>query len=64
MHLPEGMHRTVEEGRETRYGFRISGKDGLNNALAEAVKDNFADCGRADIKTRYAGQILRLHVSR
>lgn len=37
MHLPDGMQRTVEEGREIRYGFRISGKDGLNSALAEAV---------------------------
>lgn len=37
MHLPDGMQRTLEEGREIRYGFRISGKDGLNNALAEAV---------------------------
>lgn len=37
MHLPDGMMRTVEEGREIRYGFRISGKDGLNNALAEAI---------------------------
>ena len=33
------MNRTVEEGREIRYGFRISGKDGLNKALAEAIKE-------------------------
>lgn len=38
MQLPEAMQRTAEEGREIRYGFRISGKDGLNNALADAVK--------------------------
>jgi hypothetical protein len=37
--LPDGMNRTVEEGREIRYGFRISGKDGLNKALAEAIKE-------------------------
>ncbi|MEK7723914.1 MAG: hypothetical protein AAB336_06165, partial [Acidobacteriota bacterium] len=33
--FPEKINRITEDGRETRYGLKISGKDNLNNALAE-----------------------------
>ncbi|HSK74779.1 MAG TPA: hypothetical protein VK892_23980, partial [Pyrinomonadaceae bacterium] len=36
--LPEQISRQIEEGRETRYGFKIGSKDNLNNALSEAVE--------------------------
>ena len=35
--LPEHIQILAEEGRETRYGFRVSSKDSLNEALAEAI---------------------------
>ena len=35
--LPEQIQRTVEEGREIRYGFTVSSKENLNRALAEAA---------------------------
>lgn len=37
--LPEDIHIIAEEGRETRYGFKVSSKDSLNEALAEAIAD-------------------------
>ena len=58
--LPDDIHIVAEEGRETRYGFKVSSKDSLNKALAEAIttvepgvvpkvlrrllQDRFADC--------------------
>jgi hypothetical protein len=36
--LPDDIRRTEEEGREVRYNFRVSGKDDLNAALAEAAQ--------------------------
>jgi hypothetical protein len=36
--LPDEIQIIAEEGRETRYGFRVSSKDNLNNALAEAIE--------------------------
>jgi hypothetical protein len=33
--FPEQINRTIEDGRENRYGLKISGKDDLNNALAQ-----------------------------
>ena len=36
--LPEEIQILAEEGRETRYGFRVSSKDSLNKALAEAIE--------------------------
>ncbi|HKP69279.1 MAG TPA: DUF6079 family protein [Pyrinomonadaceae bacterium] len=58
--LPEEIQIIAEEGRETRYGFRVSSKDNLNNALADAItqvpdtvvpkvlrrlfQEHFADC--------------------
>lgn len=57
--FPEKINRVAEAGRETRFGLRISGKDNLNNALAQisdgispavfekilrrAAKDRFSD---------------------
>ncbi len=35
--LPDDIRRYEEQGRETRYNFRVSGKDDLNAALAEAA---------------------------
>lgn len=35
--LPEHIQILAEEGRETRYGFRVSSKDSLNQALDSAV---------------------------
>lgn len=37
--FPEKINRIEEEGREARYGLKISGKDNLNNALAEKAAD-------------------------
>jgi hypothetical protein len=34
---PGQVHCIAEEGRETRYGLKVSGKDNLNQALAEAA---------------------------
>ena len=58
--LPEDMQIVSEEGRETRYGFKVTSKDSLNQALSEAiayvppnvipkilrrlVQDQFSDC--------------------
>jgi hypothetical protein len=58
--LPEQIQILADEGRETRYGFRVSSKDSLNEALAEAIskipanviakvlrrtiQERFADC--------------------
>lgn len=36
--LPEAITCTKEEGRDTRYSFKISGKDNLNIALTAAAK--------------------------
>ncbi|MCY7374925.1 MAG: DUF6079 family protein [Pyrinomonadaceae bacterium] len=36
--LPEEIQRNAAESRETRYSLRVSSKDNLNQALAEAVK--------------------------
>ncbi len=36
--FPDDVRRTAEEGRETRYSLKVSGKDNLNNLLAEAAK--------------------------
>jgi hypothetical protein len=57
--FPEKINRTVEDGREIRYGLKITGKDNLNHAIAEkaihvssmvfekllrrAAKDRFSD---------------------
>ena len=41
--LPEHIQILAEEGRETRYGFRVSSKDNLNIALAAAIEDIPAD---------------------
>ena len=35
--LPDDIQIRAEEGRETRYGFRVSSKDSLNQALADAI---------------------------
>jgi hypothetical protein len=35
--LPEDIQINAEDGRETRYGFRVSSKDNLNQALADAI---------------------------
>lgn len=35
--LPSDIQILAEEGRETRYGFKVSSKDSLNKALAEAI---------------------------
>lgn len=35
--LPEDVQRTIEAGRENRYGFTVSSKENLNRALAEAA---------------------------
>ncbi|PYS99124.1 MAG: hypothetical protein DMF63_13730 [Acidobacteria bacterium] len=35
--LPDDIQILAEDGRETRYGFKVSSKDSLNRALAEAV---------------------------
>lgn len=35
---PEQVHRITEDNREVRFGLKVSGKDSLNNALAEASK--------------------------
>ncbi len=37
--LPDDIQILAEEGRETRYGFKVSSKDSLNQALAEAISD-------------------------
>jgi hypothetical protein len=41
--LPEHIQILAEEGRETRYGFRVSSKDNLNQALAQAITEIPAD---------------------
>jgi hypothetical protein len=35
--LPEQVRRKTEDGRETRYSFKVSGKDDLNEALSESA---------------------------
>jgi len=35
--LPQDIQILAEEGHETRYGFKVSSKDSLNQALAEAI---------------------------
>lgn len=37
--LPDDIQILAEDGRETRYGFRVSSKDSLNQALSEAIED-------------------------
>ena len=37
--LPDDIQILAEEGRETRYGFKVSSKDSLNQALSEAIVD-------------------------
>lgn len=41
--LPDDLTVVSEEGLETRYGFKLSSKESLNNALAEALKDVSTD---------------------
>ncbi len=36
--FPESLERVEEEGRDIRYSLKISNKEDLNNALAEAIK--------------------------
>lgn len=36
--LPEDIQIIVAEGRETRYGFKVSSKENLNKALAERIQ--------------------------
>lgn len=36
--FPENLERIEEEGRDIRYSLKISNKEDLNNALAEAIK--------------------------
>ncbi len=43
--FPDQVNRIAEEGRETRYGLKVSGKDSLNLALTEAAKDISAEVG-------------------
>ncbi len=35
--LPEDIQILAEDGRETRYGFKVSSKDSLNQALSDAI---------------------------
>ena len=35
---PDAVRRVAEEGREIRFGLRVSGKDNLNSVLAESAK--------------------------
>ena len=37
--LPEDIQITTQEGRETRYGFKVASKDSLNKALTDAITD-------------------------
>ena len=37
--LPDDIQIHAEEGRQTRYGFKVSSKDNLNRAVAEAVPE-------------------------
>ena len=37
--LPDDIQILAEEGRETRYGFKVSSKDSLNRALSDAITD-------------------------
>src|SRR6185436_10005837 len=37
--LPDDIQILAEEGRETRYGFKVSSKDSLNRALTDAITD-------------------------
>jgi hypothetical protein len=37
--LPDDIQIHAEEGRQTRYGFKVSSKDNLNREVAEAVPD-------------------------
>ena len=37
--LPDDIQILAEEGRETRYGFKVSSKDSLNEALTSAITD-------------------------
>ncbi|MGD9589457.1 MAG: DUF6079 family protein [Pyrinomonadaceae bacterium] len=41
--LPEDFRVAAEEGVETRYSFKVRSKEGLNNALEEAVRKISAD---------------------
>jgi hypothetical protein len=40
---PDQVHCIVEQGRETRYGLKVSGKDNLNQALTEAAQNVSAE---------------------
>jgi hypothetical protein len=48
--LPEDIQILAEDGRETRYGFKVSSKDSLNRALADAI---------AEIPSQVIPKILR-----
>jgi hypothetical protein len=37
--LPDDIQILAEDGRETRYGFKVSSKDSLNQALSDAIVD-------------------------
>lgn len=37
--LPEDIQILAEDGRETRYGFKVSSKDSLNKALTDAIAE-------------------------
>jgi hypothetical protein len=41
--LPDEIQILADEGRETRYGFKVSSKDSLNKALDDAIADVPAD---------------------
>lgn len=62
--VPELINRTVEEGRETRYGLKISGKDNLNNALAEKAANVsstvFEKILRRSAKDRFSDWALQI----
>ena len=62
--FPEQVNRTVETGRETRYGLKISGKDNLNNALAEKAAtvspEVFERLLRRFAKDRFADWTLQI----
>lgn len=48
--LPDDIQILAEDGRETRYGFKVSSKDSLNQALSDAI---------ADIPTTVVPKVLR-----
>ncbi len=41
--FPEGIWRKEEDGAETRFGIKVSGKDDLNSALEEAAREISSD---------------------